>query len=189
MVGGRRGRGAVAARDEHTPLATASAIKAAYLVELFAAHAQQLDDPLAGSDVLRDPQHPAVAHFDADTQRDIAAALVGATCREVGWAMIRSQLGPEGRRVSNAVYNAAANLTTTLCGGPHRLTEQIRARIPAAEGLAVRRYMLAPRNVTGDNTATPAGLAAVFGAIAAGEVAGRRCGNDGRDPRDLARGP
>lgn len=159
-----------AAAHEHEALATASAIKVAYLVELYAEHAGRLDEPLKGTGPFLDPDHPAVAHFDAATRTEIAEQLGGATCRELGWAMIRSRLGPDGPRVSNAVYNAAANLSTALCGGPRGLTERIHARFPAARDLQVRRYMLAARDVTGDNTATPAGLATVFAAVARAQV-------------------
>ena len=50
----------------------ASSIKTAYLIELFAAYADGLDAPLEGAAaIVSDPTHPAVVHFDADTQTDI----------------------------------------------------------------------------------------------------------------------
>ena len=77
-----------------------------------------------------------------------------------------------GTGVSNAVYNAAANLVTAFLGGPPELTGRIHARHPDFAGIASRRYMLAARDVTGDNEATAASLAAVLAAIARGDVPG-----------------
>jgi hypothetical protein len=76
------------------------------------------------------------------------------------------------RKASNAVYNAAANLAVALLGGPAATSAKIAARDPAFAGVALRRYMLAPRTANGDNEATPAALAAVLGALATGHVAG-----------------
>ncbi len=155
------------------PLACASSIKTAYLVELFAAHANALDAPLPGGvDIAADADHPAIAHFDAAVRADVRAQLGTASVREVGWAMVRSVRGPDGVRVTNPVYNAAANLTTAVLGGPAGMTAAIHARGYAGDGLRARRYMLAARDVTGDNTATPAALAAVLCALASGDVPG-----------------
>lgn len=148
------------------PLPSASAIKTAYLVELFAAF-PALDVPLPGADAVLDaPDHPALVHFDDATREEIRATLRGASVRRVARAMIR------GDDVSNAVYNAAANLVTAALGGPAALTERLHRRHPAWRGLHVRRYMLAARHVTGDNEATAAALAAVLRGIAARDVPG-----------------
>ncbi len=147
------------------PRPAASSIKTSYLVELFSAREAALDDPLPDAvAVVGDPGHPAVAHFDADTRAEIEAALTDATTRTVGFHMIR------GTGVSNAVYNAAANLTTAFLGGPEGLTAKIHARHPGFGGIHSRRYMLAARDVTGDNTATAASLAAVLAAVARGDT-------------------
>ncbi len=149
------------------PRPAASSIKTAYLVELFAARAGTLDEPLPGAEgIVGDPQHPAVAHFDAETRAEIREHLAEATARTVGRHMVR------GDGVSNAVYNAAANLTTAFLGGPRALTGRIRERHPDFSGIESRRYMLAAREVTGDNEATAASLAAVLAQIAAGTVPG-----------------
>jgi hypothetical protein len=104
-------------RNAADPRPTASAIKAFYLVELFAAHAGALDKPLPGADaVLKDDAHPAISHFTPAQRDEIRKALTGASVRRVGEVMI----GAPG--VSNAVYNAAANLTTAVLGGPDALT-------------------------------------------------------------------
>ena len=146
-----------------TPRPAASSIKTAYLVELFAARAEALDEPLPGAEaVVGDAEHPAVAHFDAETRAEIREHLATATARTVGRHMIR------GDGVSNAVYNAAANLTTAFLGGPRALTRAVHERHPDFSGIESRRYMLAARDVTGDNEATAASLAAVLAAIATG---------------------
>ena len=116
--------------------------------------------------MVGDPDHPAVAHFDAATQAEIASHLTEADARTVGRHMIR------GDGVSNAVYNAAANLVTAFLGGPAGLTRAIRERDPSFSGIDSRRYMLAARDVTGDNEATAAGLAALLGAAARGSAPG-----------------
>ena len=149
------------------PRPAASSIKTAYLVELFAARAEALDEPLPGAEgIVGDPQHPAVAHFDAETRAEIREHLARATARTVGRHLIR------GDGVSNAVYNAAANLATAFLGGPRALTARIHERHPDFSGIEARRYMLAARNVTGDNEATAASLAAVLAAIATGTLPG-----------------
>lgn len=150
-----------------TPRPAASSIKTAYLVEFFSDRADTLDEPVPGAvDVVGDPEHSAIVHFDADTQAEIRENLESATARTVGRHMIR------GTGVSNAVYNAAANLVTAFLGGPPELTGRIQARHPDFAGIDSRRYMLAARDVTGDNTATAGSLAAVLAAIARGAVPG-----------------
>ncbi|MBX2798653.1 MAG: serine hydrolase [Myxococcales bacterium] len=172
-VGDGAGR-TLLARQPDLELAVASAIKAAFLVEWFAAHADRLDEPLAEAEaILSDPHHEAVAHFSPERQAEIAAALVPATVREIGFAMIGARLGPEGPKVSNPVYNAAANLVTASLGGPEAMTARIHGRFGEATSLVVRRYMLAARDTArGDNTASAKGLGMVLSRIADGRVAG-----------------
>ena len=149
------------------PRPAASSIKTAYLAEFFADRADTLDEPVPGAlDVVGSPEHFAIVHFDADTQAEIKEHLEAATARTVGHHMIR------GTGVSNAVYNAAANLVTAFLGGPPELTAKVQARHPDFAGIDSRRYMLAARDVTGDNTATAGSLAAVLAAIARGDVPG-----------------
>ncbi len=153
------------------PRPAASSIKTSYLVELFADREGNLLDPLPdAASVVGDPDHPAVTHFDAETQAEIREALTAAPTETVGFHMIR------GTGVSNAVYNAAANLTTAFLGGPAELTRRIHARHPDFAGIHSRRYMLAARDVTGDNTATAASLAAVLAGIARGDTPGVSAG-------------
>jgi len=149
------------------PMPCASAIKAAYLVELFAARASALDQPLPGADaVLADSTHPAVGHFTR-TQRDTAQqALGGASTRRIAEAMIT------GKGVDNTTYNIAANLVTAACGGPLALDGRLHVRTADWRDLRVRRYMLAERTRNGDNEATAHALAAVHGALAARNVPG-----------------
>ena len=154
------------------PRPAASSIKTAYLVEFFSDRADALDEPVPGAvDVVGDPDHPAIVHFDADTQAEIREHLETATARTVGRHMIR------GTGVSNPVYNAAANLVTAFLGGPPELTDRIQARHPDFTGIDSRRYMLAARDVTGDNTATAGSLAAVLAAVARGDVPGVSAGS------------
>ena len=144
----------------------ASVIKTAVLIELFAAHAGHLDEPLGPADaVLADDKHPALAPFSAAQRQEIRAGLQGATVRTVGAIMMGS------RKASNAVYNAAANLAIASLGGPAETTAKIRARDPRFGGVVVGRYMLAARTPS-DNTATPAALAAVLAAVATGQIPG-----------------
>ena len=149
------------------PRPAASSIKTSYLVEFFSDRAETLDEAVPGAaEVVGVPEHPAIVHFDAETQAEIKEHLGTAAARTVGHHMIR------GTGVSNAVYNAAANLVTAFLGGPPELTGRIHARHPDFAGIASRRYMLAARNVTGDNEASAASLAAVLAAIARGDVPG-----------------
>lgn len=145
----------------------ASVIKTAVLIELFAAHAGHLDEPLgpAADAVLADDKHPAMAPFSAAQRPEIRAGLQGATVRTVGAIMMGS------RKASNAVYNAAANLAIASLGGPADATAKIRARDARFGGIVVGRYMLAARTPS-DNVATPAALAAVLAAVATGQVPG-----------------
>ncbi len=155
------------AESPDVPRPAASSIKTAYLVEFFSDRADALDEPVPGAvDVVGNPDHPAIVHFDADTQAEIQEHLETATARTVGRHMIR------GTGVSNPVYNAAANLVTAFLGGPPELTDKIQARHPDYAGIDSRRYMLAARDVTGDNTATAGSLAAVLAAVARGDVPG-----------------
>ncbi|MBM3974717.1 MAG: serine hydrolase [Planctomycetes bacterium] len=172
---------ALLAWNAETPMPAASAIKAAYLIEAFAAQAGAvptltdlplappagLDTPLPGADaVLADASHPAVAHFSPAQRATAQRLLGGQSTHRVCEAMISS------KGVDNATYNVAANLVTARFGGPPALTQRLHARDPRFAGLQVRRYMLADRVATGDNTATAAALAAVHQALARGCVPG-----------------
>ena len=149
------------------PRPAASSIKAAYLVEFFSDRAETLDESVPGAaQVVGDSEHPAITHFDPETQAEIREHLETANARTVGHHMIR------GTGVSNAVYNAAANLVTAFLGGPSELTGRIHARHPDFSGIHSRRYMLAARDVTGDNEVTAASLTAVLAAMARGDVPG-----------------
>jgi hypothetical protein len=148
------------------PFPVASAIKAAYLVELFAAFPAALDAPLpSAAAVFADAKHPAIAHFPAAARETARAALANASLRRLGAAMIT------GAGVDNTTYNIAANLVTAHFGGPAWLDRRLHARAPHWAGLHVRRYMLTPRG-NGDNEATPRALAAVHGMLALGAVPG-----------------
>ena len=152
---------------DETPRPAASSIKTAYLVEFFSDRAAELGEPVPGAAALiGDPSHPAVAHFDSETQAEIREHLEAADAETVGRHMIR------GTGVSNPVYNAAANLVTAFLGGPSGLTRRIHTRHPDFGGIESRRYMLAARDVTGDNEVTAASLAAVLAAIARADVPG-----------------
>ncbi|HEX5050514.1 MAG TPA: serine hydrolase [Planctomycetota bacterium] len=149
------------------PMPVASAIKAGYLVELFAALPAKLDEPLPGAAaVLGDAGHPAVAHFSAAQRTKAQQALGTASVRRIGEVMIT------GKGVDNTTYNIAANLVTAWAGGPAWLDAKLHARDARWSGLRVRRYMLADRTTTGDNTATARSLAAVHGDLAARNVPG-----------------
>lgn len=143
----------------------ASVVKTAILIELFAAHAGHLDEPLGAAAVLVNDRHAAMAPFSPAQRNEIRAALGSATVRTIGAIMMGSE------KASNAVYNAAANLAIASLGGPAEATAKIRARDPAFGGVVVGRYMLAKRTAA-DNTATPGALAAVLAAVAGGKVAG-----------------
>jgi hypothetical protein len=142
------------------PMPAASAIKAALLVELFAAHPEALDRPLPCAALfLGDRSHPGQSHFPAAQQLAAQRALGTATVREIGAIMIT------GEGVDNATYNLAANLVIAHFDGPAVCSQRLAAR-PAWQGLAVRRYMLADRTQHGDNEATATALAAVHASLA-----------------------
>lgn len=147
-------------READAIFPTASTIKTAFLIELFARYADTLDQPPPGLDAVLADTHPAVAHFTASQREEVRKGLSGASARKLGGVMMGSV------PASNIVYNAAANVTTALLGGPEALTRAIHSRDPSFAPIAVRRYMLAPRNITGDNEASPAALAAVLRAVA-----------------------
>ncbi len=182
---------ALLAWNADTPMPSASAIKAGYLIEAFAAQADAgpsllaipsavptltdlpfappagLDAPLPGADaVLADASHPAIAHFTAAQRATAQRLLGGQSTHRICEAMITS------KGVDNVTYNVAANLVTARLGGPAALTQRLHARDPRFAGLQVRRYMLADRVANGDNTATAAALAAVHQALARGRVPG-----------------
>lgn len=145
------------------PMPTASAIKAAYLIELFVEFAADLDAPLPGADaLLADAAHPAVRDFRPPQRSTARRALGHASVRRVGEAMI------QGKGVDNATYNLAANVVTAHFGGPSWLQARLHRRDRGFAGLHVRRYMLADRAVDGDNEATARALAAVHSLLASG---------------------
>ena len=158
-------------RDQHEvfshqpdqPLACASSIKAAILLELFARYADGLDETGRAdiAKIVTSRRHPAIKHFAPSTQQEIAADLRDVSINELGKIMIDSQYA-DGRDSSNTTYNAATNVAIALLGGPRATTRRIHQRDKLLEGLTVRRYMLADRKAKGDNTATPRSLATVF---------------------------
>jgi hypothetical protein len=152
--------------DEVRP--TASAIKTAFLVELFARYADDLDRTPSGLDAILRDHHPAIAHFSPEGRDEVRKGLAGSSARRIGGIMMGTI------PASNLVYNAAANVATALLGGPEGLTKAIRARDPAFAPIVVRRYMLADRKARGDNEATTASLAAVLRRVASGDLPGLR---------------
>jgi hypothetical protein len=152
---------------------SASAIKTFHLIELFAAYAESLDQPLPGADkVLADDNHPSTAVFARQEDRDdIRRVLSGATVRQIGHVMMTQQT-IEGKEVSLAAYNAAANLATAVLGGPDALTRLIRKRDPAFECVAIRRYMMVDDRKSGDNEVTAAALATLYCRLATRKLAG-----------------
>lgn len=154
-------------RNAETVLPTASAVKAFYLVELYDRFRDRLDEPLPGvHEIVSDDSHPAVSHFATRSKEEIRERLDGATVRRIGEIMIGQS------DVSNAVYNAAANVVTAALGGPEALTRAIHARDPAFHSVACRRYMLRDRTQPGDNEAAPAAFAALYQKLAAESLAG-----------------
>ncbi len=152
-------------RGARDVMPTASAIKAFYLVEFFAKHADRLDEPLPkAKDHLTD-DHPAVSHFAPDVRDEIRKELTTASVRRIGLIM-------QGTDVSNAIYNAAANLVTADLGGPEKLTDLIHARDPRFRTVAVRRYMLRDRTMPGDNEATADAFAALHQALSTRKLNG-----------------
>jgi hypothetical protein len=165
-LGGTTGR-AWFARDVDAPRATASAIKTFYLVELFDRFAGGLDRPLPGVEaVLADDAHPAISHFTAEQRSEIRRELSGASVRRVGLVMMGTA------PASNIVYNAAANVTTAVLGGPDALTALIRARDAAFAKVSARRYMLRDRQERGDNEAPAGALAALYRRLASRRLIG-----------------
>jgi len=165
-IGGPTG-GAWYERNSDVSYPTASAIKTAYLLELFAAYAHALDAPLPGLDrLLGRDGHPCLAPFSRAQRDDIRHALRGASARKIGRIMMAKT------RAANHVYNAAANVATAILGGPAELSRRIRARDPAFAPATVRRYMLADRRPRGENTATAASLAAVLQRLASHRAPG-----------------
>ncbi len=145
---------------------TASAIKTFYLVELFDRYRDDLDEPLPGAAAFLDDEHPAVSHFAPGIRAEIRKELEGASVRRIGAVMM-------GRApASNAVYNAAANLTTAALGGPEVLTAAIRRRDPAFATVTARRYMLRDRKDPGDNACTAEDLGRLYQRLATGTLAG-----------------
>jgi hypothetical protein len=164
---GRPGQSPTFAWNVDVPMPCASAIKAAYLVELFAARSGALDTPLPGADaVLADDAHFAIAHFTPQQRTTARTALGGASTRRIAEAMISS------KGVDNATYNIAANLVTAFLGGPTGLHTKLHTRHPEWTGLHVRRYMIRSRTENGDNEATARALAAVHASLAARDVPG-----------------
>ncbi|WP_165243877.1 serine hydrolase [Paludisphaera soli] len=153
-------------RQADMVLPTASAIKTAIMIELFAKFPDGLDAPAPGLDAILKDDHPAVAHFDAKGRDEIRAGLSGASVRRIG----RVMLGSEG--ATNLVYNAASNAAIALLGGPDETTRLIHSRDPAFAPIVVRRYMLTDRKVRGDNESSAEGLAAVLRRLASREIPG-----------------
>jgi hypothetical protein len=165
-VGGPTGAPYYASGPGET-LPTASAIKTAILVELFANFAGSLlDQPPQGLNVILRDDHPAIVHFSPQQRDEVRKSLAGVTVRRLGGIMMGSV------PATNIVYNAAANVAIALLGGPEEASRAIHSRDPAFASIAVRRYMLADRKATGDNVATPAALAAVLQRLASRRIPG-----------------
>ncbi len=164
-LGGRTGE-AWYSQESGRPQPTASAIKTSFLIELFGRYAEALDQPPPGLAAILEDSHPAIAHFEPAARQEVRRELTGASVRKIGGVMMGSE------PASNLVYNAAANVTTALLGGPDGLTKAIRNRDPSFQGISVRRYMLADRRAHGDNEASTEALAAVLQRLADGKVPG-----------------
>ena len=151
------------------PRPAASSIKTAYLVEFFSDRAGDSRRTRPGSrrssGRSRAPRDRALRSLKPRPRSGSTWQTTNA--RTVGHHMIR------GTGVSNAVYNAAANLVTAFLGGPPELTGQ-DPRPPSG----LRRHPLPPLHARGagrnreTTTATAASLAAVLAAIARGDVPG-----------------
>jgi len=153
-------------RGAKVVMPTASAIKAFYLVEFFAANPGRLDQPLDDASRILVDEHPAISHFTPQVRDEIRRELTTSSVRRVGLIM-------QGHTdVSNAVYNAAANLVTAHLGGPEKLTERIHARDPRFQPVVVRRYMLRDRSMPGDNEATAESIAALYQSLASRKLNG-----------------
>ena len=116
--------------------------------------------------MLADDAHPAISHFTPEQRAEIRRELNGATVRRVGLVMMGTA------PASNVVYNAAANVTTAVLGGPDALTALIRKRDAAFAAVSARRYMLRNRRERGDNEAPAIALAALYQRLAARRLAG-----------------
>ena len=116
--------------------------------------------------MLADDAHPAISHFTPEQRAEIRRELIGATVRRVGLVMMGTA------PASNIVYNAAANVTTAVLGGPEALTALIRKRDAAFAAVSARRYMLRNRRERGDNEAPAIALAALYQRLAARRLAG-----------------
>ena len=77
----------------------------------------------------------------------------------------------DGKETENFVYNAAANITTAVLGGPEILTSLIHKRDSSFAPVHVRRYMLDDRK-PGDNDCTAAALGALYSRLASRKLAG-----------------
>lgn len=164
---GRPDGTALVKRDADAKMPTASSIKAALLIELFAMHENALDAPPDGvASIFSNAEHPAFVHYDRRERRQSRKSLTDISVEALGKQMIRVGDGP------NKVYNGAANVVIALLGGPEEATARIRKRNEQFAGHTVNRYMLADRNTTGDNTATAQSLAAVHAALARRKVEG-----------------
>lgn len=164
-IGDADGRARVARRANES-LPAASAIKTAFLVELFAAHAGRLDQPaFAPGTFTNEWNRHFAAQLGAERLAALGRRLAAASVRTLGVWMVRA------RGVDNLTYNAAANAVLERFGGPAGMTQAIHARDPGFAGIVVRRAMLAPR-AEGDNVASAASLAAVLGRIARGALPG-----------------
>jgi len=158
----RRGR-VVFQHNSELELPAASSVKSILLLELFATFADELDttDRDDIKQIVTNSKHPAIAHFGAKSKKLIAEGLAGVSIKQLGSILIdyRDQAGT---KYSNAVYNAASNVAIALLGGPEGTTAKIHNRHKSFQDVHFRRYMLADRNVSGDNTASPLALATLF---------------------------
>jgi hypothetical protein len=88
-VGGPAGEALYASGSGET-LPTASAIKTAILVEMFARFADALDRPPPGLDALLKDDHPAIVHFGPEQRGEVRKALAGVPVRRLGGIMMGS---------------------------------------------------------------------------------------------------
>ncbi|AMV37167.1 serine hydrolase [Planctomyces sp. SH-PL62] len=161
-----QGEAAVLRKNADAVLPTASAIKTAIMIEMFAKFSRDLDAPPPGLDDILKDDHPAVAHFEPRGREQIRAGLSGASVRRIGRVMLGSD------NATNLVYNAASNVAIALLGGPDEATRLVHARDPGFASIMVRRYMLTDRKARGDNESTAEGLGAVLRRLASREVPG-----------------
>lgn len=164
---GRPDGTALFTHDADAVMPTASSIKTALLIELFAMQKDNLDArPDGVAAIFQEADHPAFVHYREQDRKQSQEALTKMSVEQLGTQMIRVDVGP------NLVYNGAANVVIALLGGPAEATARIHQRSGQFAGHTVNRYMLADRNTTGDNTATAVSLAAVHAALARREVKG-----------------